>query len=114
MIRARRRKFSFAVERTITIRATDPVTLNLFCEGCGAWLTDRSDYEIDHVIAEGVRPDFRKNKKLTPKDGQLLCRAVCHPRKTRADAAFIAEAKRREKHHTASLSRTEIARRYGL
>jgi hypothetical protein len=88
-----RSEFSLADQVAIVRRATDS-SFRIHCEGCGAWLKSRKDYEIDHRLAEGMRVD--RSRKLTAKDGQLLCVAVCHPQKTRADKGSIAEAKRRE------------------
>ena len=43
-----------------------------------------------------MRPLADLERKLTPADGQLLCIAVCHPRKSKDDKGYIGEAKRRE------------------
>jgi hypothetical protein len=94
MIR-RRREFSQSDKIAIRGRASDG-SGRVFCEGCGAWLKRRADYEIDHVIPEGMRPLADLQRKLTPADGRLLCVAVCHLRKTKEDKGEIGEAKRRE------------------
>jgi uncharacterized C2H2 Zn-finger protein len=91
----RRREFTIADQLAIIRRAQDG-SLRIHCERCGAWCKTRKDYEIDHILAEGMRPAADRKRKLTPADGQLLCVAVCHPPKTRRDKGDIAEAKRRE------------------
>jgi hypothetical protein len=91
----RRREFSQSDKIAIRGRATDG-SGRVFCEGCGAWLKRRADYEIDHVIPEGMRPLADLQRKLTPAEGRLLCVAVCHPRKTKSDKGDIGEAKKRE------------------
>ena len=90
----RRREFSIADQLAIITRATDGAG-RIHCEGCGVWVKHRKDYEIDHILAEGMRPEADRKRKLVPADGQLLCIAVCHPEKTRGDKQNIHEAKRR-------------------
>jgi hypothetical protein len=90
-----RREFTVAHLVAIVTRATDEGGL-IHCERCGAWCPKRADYEIDHIIPEGMRPRADLKRKLTPADGQLLCVAVCHPPKTKRDNEDINEAKRRE------------------
>jgi hypothetical protein len=90
-----RREFSQSDRIAIVRRATDS-SGRIHCSRCGAWVKRRADYQIDHVLAEGMRPAADLKRKLTPADGQLLCVAVCHPRKTTEDKGEIAEAKRRE------------------
>jgi hypothetical protein len=90
-----RREFSQSDRIAIRGRASDG-SGRVFCEGCGVWLKQRADYEIDHVIPEGMRPLADLQRKLTPADGRLLCVAVCHPRKTKDDKGDINEGKRRE------------------
>jgi hypothetical protein len=90
-----RREFSIAVALAITHRATDS-SGRIHCEKCGIWVKSRRDYEIDHVLSEGMRSAADKKRKLTPADGQLLCLAICHKSKTRVDKGDQAEAKRRE------------------
>ena len=91
----RRREFSQDDRIAIRGRATDS-SGRVHCERCGRWCPKRADYQIDHILAEGMRPTADLKRKLTPADGQLLCVAVCHPRKTKADKGDIGEAKRRE------------------
>ena len=110
----RRREFSLSDKIAICGRATDS-SGRVHCERCGAWLKRRADYEIDHVVPVGMRPAADLMRKLTPADGQLLCVAVCHSVKTKADKGDIGEAKRREiKHPLVAGGKTEIARRFGL
>jgi hypothetical protein len=90
-----RREFTQADRITIVGRATDS-SGRIHCSRCGAWVKRRADYQIDHVVPEGMRPAADLKRKLTPADGQLLCVAVCHPRKTTEDKGDINEAKRRE------------------
>lgn len=91
----RRRNFTQSDLIAIVSRATDAGG-RVHCERCGAWCRKRADYQIDHVIAEGERPAADFTRKLTPADGQLLCVAVCHPRKTKGDKGDIGKAKRLE------------------
>jgi hypothetical protein len=91
-------EFTVPVQVAIVTRASDS-SWRIHCERCGRWCPKRADYEIDHVRAEGMRPIGEKPRKLTAADGQLLCTAVCHPEKTKADKGAIAEAKRREAYH---------------
>jgi uncharacterized C2H2 Zn-finger protein len=93
-VRTQRREFPAEVVLEIERRATDE-TEKVRCERCGVWVKSRQDYQIDHVIAEGIRPAADKGRRLTAADGQLLC-ALCHPPKTREDVGDIARAKRRE------------------
>ena len=90
----KRREFSIATQVEIIRRATDESGKTL-CEKCGIWCKSRKDFEIDHVLAEGIRSAADRKRKLTPADGQLICAAVCHKEKTRVDKANISEASRR-------------------
>jgi hypothetical protein len=94
-MRTQRREFSIGVMLEIVRRATDS-SERIHCEQCGAWLKSRKEWEIDHVISEGIRPAADKLRRLSPADGRLLCKAVCHSSKTKRDVGDIAEAKRRE------------------
>lgn len=91
----RRREFSIADQLAIIKRAADS-SGRIHCQGCGVWCKHRKDYEIDHILAEGMRPAADRKRKLTPADGQLLCVAICHKKKTRRDKMNIAGAKRTE------------------
>jgi hypothetical protein len=88
------RKFSVGVSIAIVLRATD-ARGRINCERCGAWCRKRADYQIDHVIPEGMRPPEDLKRALKPADGQLLCLA-CHDRKTDKDKGEIALAHRRQ------------------
>lgn len=87
------RKFSVAVCVAIVERATAGGRIH--CERCGRWCPKRADYQIDHVIPEGMRPAADKSRQLTPADGQLLC-IDCHDKKTHKDKGEIAVAHRRQ------------------
>lgn len=66
------------------------------CEKCGLTLGAKP-YEIDHIIAEGLRPEADKQSKITIAEGQLLGKECCHrgaDGKTNQDVAKIAKAKR--------------------
>jgi len=88
------RKFSVAVCVAIVLRATDERG-RIHCERCGAWCPKRADYQIDHVIPEGMRPPEDLKRALKPADGQLLCLA-CHDKKTDKDKSEIALGRRRQ------------------
>ena len=90
-----RREFSVDCQVAIIRRATD-ADGRVHCERCGIWCKRRADFEIDHILSEGLRSAADKKRKLKPADGQLLCRAVCHKAKTAVDKAVQGEAKRRE------------------
>ena len=104
--------FTAASKRTIVARATD-MHGRMWCEQCGAECPTRADYEIDHCVAESVRPGG-KRAPLTADDGKLLC-LTCHEKKTKRDVFEIARAKRLgEKHRVVGSGQSEIARRYGV
>jgi len=111
MTRTVRVPFSNAVRREIISRATD-MKGSTFCEQCGAECVTRADYEIDHVLAEGILPANDNRPTLTADDGKLLC-LRCHDKKTRRDVFEIAKAKRlTSKHRVIGRGPTEIARRF--
>jgi hypothetical protein len=65
------------------------------CESCGQRLGAKA-YEIDHIIAEALRPEADKQRKITIAEGQLLGKC-CHrgqDGKTNKDVSLIAKAKR--------------------
>ena len=71
------------------------------CEGCGLVLAGKL-YEIDHTIAEALRPEADKQKPITIAEGQLLGKDCCHrgeDGKTNKDVAQIAKAKRQNAKH---------------
>jgi HNH endonuclease len=94
----RRREFTLADRIVIRGRASD-ATGRVYCERCGRWCPKKADYQIDHIVPEGLRPAADLDRKLTPADGQLLCVAVCHPEKTKGDKGDIGKAKRLEGAH---------------
>lgn len=66
------------------------------CEKCKGVLAGKP-YEIDHIIAEGLRPEADKKAKITIAEGWLLGKACCHrgeDGKTSKDQTAIAKAKR--------------------
>lgn len=66
------------------------------CEKCGLTLGAKP-HEIDHIIAEALRPEADKQSKITIAEGQLLGKDCCHrgeDGKTNQDVAKIAKAKR--------------------
>lgn len=66
------------------------------CERCKLVLAGKP-YEIDHIIAEGLRPEADKQKKITVAEGWLLGKECCHrgeDGKTSKDQTAIAKAKR--------------------
>ena len=92
----RRREFTLSDRIAIRGRASDG-NGRVHCERCGRWCPKKADYQIDHVLAEGMRPMADLQRKLTPvPSGQLLCVAVRHPQKTAEDQGDISQAKRRE------------------
>ena len=96
----KRREFSKADKAAMNKRATDEHG-QLRCEGCGRALK-ASEAEHDHIIAEALRPDEDKKRKITPAEGQVLGRDCCHRgkgSKTSADQKKIAKAKRAEQKH---------------
>ena len=106
--------FSNATKRVIERRATD-MAGRKWCEQCGAECLSRADYEIDHCVAEGIRPANDNNRvPLTADDGKLLC-LKCHDQKTKRDVFEIAKSKRMgKKHRVVGQGQTEIARRYDV
>ena len=105
--------FTKAAQRAIISRSTD-MKGRVFCEKCGAECLSRADYEIDHIVAEGVQPANDNRGPLTADDGKLLC-LHCHDRKTRRDVFEIAKAKRLGKsHRVVGKGQTEVARRFGV
>lgn len=89
-----RRNFTRNQKEQIVERARDAEDV-VRCERChlalklGAW-------EIDHIIAEALRPEADKQRKITIAEGQLLG-SCCHrgeDGKTNRDVTQIAKAKR--------------------
>jgi hypothetical protein len=90
-----RREFTTAQKVEIVRRATDTAG-TIRCERCGLALK-RGQFEIDHIIAEALRPEVDKREKLKIAEGQLLGSVCCHDPKTYGeDIPLAAKAKRRE------------------
>lgn len=90
-----RREFTRNQKEQIVERAKVDGTVR--CERCHAALK-KGAWEIDHIIAEGLRPEADKQKPITIAEGQLLGKACCHrgaDGKTNHDVKAIAKAKRR-------------------
>ena len=87
------RRFSVAVSVVIVERAT--AGGHVHCERCGRWCPKRKDFQIDHIIPEGMRPAEDLKRALVAADGQLLC-LDCHDKKTDKDKGEIAVAHRRQ------------------
>jgi hypothetical protein len=103
------------LKQAIEARATDEGG-RVRCERCGLWCKSRREFEIDHILAERMRPEADKLRKLVAADGQLLCKSLCHPAKTKEDVGAIATAKRRERKAPLKVAfgKTRLAREYGL
>ena len=105
--------FTKAAAREIISRSTD-MKGTVFCEQCGAECVTRADYEIDHIVPEGVQPANDNERTLTAADGKLLC-LRCHERKTKRDVFEIAKTKRvNAKHRVVGQGPTQLARRFGV
>lgn len=106
----KRREFSPTQRRQIVNRAKNADD-QICCEGCGRVLGAKP-YEIDHVIAEGLRPDADKKRKLTIAEGQLLGKDCCHrgeDGKTKKDQRKIAKSNRQfDKSHGLKGSKQSI------
>ena len=92
---ASRRNFTRNQKEQIVERAKNAAG-QICCEGCEQVLGLKK-YEIDHIIAEALRPEADKQRKISIADGQLLGMECCHRgegRKTNADVTKIAKAKR--------------------
>ena len=91
---SRRREFTRDQREQIVDRARND-TGQICCEGCRQVLGLKA-YEIDHIIAEALRPDADKKRKLTIAEGQLLGKDCCHrgpDGKTAKDVKAISKAK---------------------
>lgn len=89
-----RRNFTRAQKEQIVERARVDGVVR--CDGCRLALKPGS-WEIDHIIAEALRPEADKQKKITIAEGQLLGKDCCHrgeDGKTNADVKKIAKGKR--------------------
>jgi len=111
-MKATRREFDAATSLEIVKRATSKAGMT-HCEGCGAWCKSRHDYQIDHIVHEGIRPPHDKRRRLKAVEGQLLC-VDCHKRKTGRETGERAKAKRLEAKQPPAAGPTWIQRRYGI
>ena len=90
-----RREFTRNQREQIVERSKNDAGL-ICCEGCNQVLGAKP-YEIDHIIAEALRPEADKKKKITIAEGQLLGKDCCHrgaDGKTNQDVKKIAKGKR--------------------
>lgn len=90
-----RREFTPAQKRQIVERSKNERG-EICCERCKLVLGGKP-HEIDHVIAEGLRPEADKLKPITIAEGQLLGRDCCHrgaDGKTNQDVKAIAKSNR--------------------
>ncbi|WP_027685101.1 hypothetical protein [Rhizobium leguminosarum] len=89
-----RREFTRNQKEQIVERSKDHLG-RICCERCKLVLAGKP-YEIDHIIAEALRPEADKQRKITIAEGQLLG-FCCHrgeDGKTNKDVTLIAKAKR--------------------
>lgn len=86
-----RREFTRDVRAEIVKRATK--NSKVHCEQCGIVA---KTWHVDHTDPDGMQTD--KKRKLTAKEGKVLCAgpSSCHAEKTKTDVAAIAKAKRVE------------------
>lgn len=96
---ANRQEFSKAVRIEIIKRATAANGV-IYCESCHL---PTKRFEIDHIIADACKPAEDKKRKLTAKDGQLLCKGspeCCHNIKSaKHDTPAAAKCVRTEAKH---------------
>lgn len=93
-----RQEFDRQTKLAIRARATDANGV-LRCELCHCAIKGRN-FDVDHILADGLRTAEDKKRKLVAADGQLLCSGAaesCHSIKTRTkDVPTIAKMKRQE------------------
>lgn len=90
-----RRNFTRNQKELIVERARDSEGV-VRCERCKLALK-QGVWEIDHILAEALRPEADKQKKITIAEGQLLGKDCCHrgaDGKTNQDVKLIAKGKR--------------------
>lgn len=95
-----RREFTRNQREQIVDRAKNEAG-QICCEMCGLVLAGKP-YEIDHVIAEALRPEADKKAPITIAEGQLLGKECCHRSedgKTARDVKAIAKSKRQNAKH---------------
>lgn len=83
----KRREFTRDTRAEIVRRATTDTGIT--CETCGATGLKPKQFHVDHSLADGL---VLVKKKLTARDGTVMCRA-CHKAKTDLDVAAISKAK---------------------
>lgn len=89
-----RRNFTRNQKEQIVERSKNALG-QICCEGCRLVLGSKP-YEVDHIIAEGLKPEADKKRPITTAEGQLLG-LCCHrgeDGKTNKDVKAIAKAKR--------------------
>jgi hypothetical protein len=93
-----RQEFDRQTKLAIRARATDANDI-LRCEQCHCAIKGRN-FQVDHILADGLRTAEDKKRKLVAADGQLLCSGTqesCHSIKTHTkDVPAIAKMKRQE------------------
>lgn len=95
-----RRNFTRNQREQIVERAKD-ADGTIRCEKCGLAVKP-GQFEIDHILAEALRPEADKQKPITIAEGQLLGIDCCHRGergKTNDDVKKIAKAKRQNAKH---------------
>lgn len=100
-----RRNFTQKQKQQIVARAT--IDRVVYCEGCGVALKQGA-WEVDHVLAEGLRPEADKQRPITIAEGQLLGKC-CHrgpDGKTNKDVKAIAKSNRQFAGHNGTRTRT--------
>lgn len=90
---ANRQEFTRDVRAEIARRAQVPTGFR--CEGCGAIVLR---FEIHHVKQDAMKTEDEKRKRLTAKDGLLLC-IPCHAVESGKQAPVMAKVKRQEARH---------------
>jgi hypothetical protein len=86
------------------------------CEGCGLVL-GLKPYEVDHILAEALRPEGDKKRPLTISEGQLLGKECCHrgeDGKTNKDVKLISKAKRQYNSHNGISAKKQKIRSPGF
>jgi hypothetical protein len=89
-----RREFTRNQREQIVERSKNE--LGQICCECCSQVLGAKPFEIDHIIAEALRPEADKQRKITIAEGQLLGKC-CHrgeDGKTNKDVTLIAKAKR--------------------
>ena len=108
----KREEFSKPVQGQIVERSKNEDG-QICCERCGLILGSKK-FQIDHKVAEGIRTAESRKKKLTAKDGQLLC-IPCHIEKTGEDKELMRKpnAARKRANGLAKSSKSIPSRGFG-